>query len=97
MENGVPQHNSINIKIFLNVLSFPFVANKSFHICIHSICVTLRYFNVQPTKDKHPSSELIMEYVEDPKIPIFVLVLGEDGMSSFSAVLRVKFEHTGNK
>ena len=38
-----------------------------------------------------------MEYVVDPKIPIFVLVLGEDGMSSFSAVLRVKFEHTGNK
>ena len=39
----------------------------------------------------------MMEYVEDPKIPIFVLVLGEDGMSSFSAVPRVKFEHTGNK
>ena len=87
----------MNIKIFLNVLSFPFVLDKSFHICIHSICVTLRYFNLHSTKEKHPSSELMMEYVEDPKIPIFVLVLEEDGMSSFSAVPRVKFEHTGNK
>ena len=46
IEKGAKQHNSIHKKIFLNVVSFPFVSNKVFHICIGSICATLSYFHV---------------------------------------------------